>query len=92
MKKSELKKLIKEEIEVMLNETLTIQSIEPGRDTGMAYGAIGGGYKITLSNGDVIESDDEDLLGRYAKLRTNDRISLKDLNNILQGKVWDTDY
>ena len=75
--------------ESQLNENLTIQKIEPGRDTGMAQGAIGLGYKITLSDGSVIDSDDEDLLDRYKELRTDGRKSIQQLNTILVGKEWE---
>ena len=68
---------------------LTIAKIEPGKDTGMAFGAIGAGYKVTLSDGSVVESYDEDLLDRYAELRTGNRMSLGQLNKILVGKEWE---
>jgi hypothetical protein len=94
MNVKELRKLIKEEISKVLNEeqNLTINKIEKGRDTGHAFGAIGAGYLITLSDGSTIESDDEDLLDRYAEIRSGERKSLLQLNKILNGKVWDIDY
>jgi hypothetical protein len=94
MNVKELRKLIKEEISKVLNEeqNLTINKIEKGRDTGYAFGAIGAGYLITLSDGSTIESDDEDLLDRYAEIRSGERKSLLQLNKILNGKVWDIDY
>jgi C-terminal processing protease CtpA/Prc len=74
------------------NETVTIEKIESGRDTGMAFGAIGAGYIITLSNNTTVESDDEDLLDRYSEIRKGGRKSLDQLNKILVGKSWDTEY
>jgi hypothetical protein len=74
------------------NETVTIEKIESGRDTGMAFGAIGAGYIITLSNNTTVESDDEDLLDRYSEIRKGGRKSLDQLNKILVGKSWNTEY
>jgi hypothetical protein len=74
------------------DETVTIEKIESGRDTGMAFGAIGAGYIITLSNNTTVESDDEDLLDRYSEIRKGGRKSLDQLNKILVGKSWDTEY
>ena len=94
MKKSELQQIIREEIVKILTEqnNPTIAKIEKGRDTGMSFGAIGAGYTITLSNGESKESDDEDLLGRYAQLRKGGRKSIPELNKILNGVEWDSDY
>jgi hypothetical protein len=91
---SELKQIIKEEIRKALNESTnpTIVKIEKGRNTGMAFGAIGAGYEITLSNGKKIESDDEDLLDRYKEIRKGGRKTLDQLNKILVGKEWDMKY
>lgn len=69
-------------------DTLTIVKIEPGRDTGMTFGAIGKGYEITLSDGSVVESDDEDLLDRYEELRTGNKLPLDQLNKILAGREY----
>ena len=74
------------------NESITIEKIEKGKDTGMAFGAIGAGYIITLSNNTTIKSDDEDLLDRYSEIRKGGRKSLDQLNKILVGKSWDTEY
>jgi len=73
-------------------ETVTIEKIESGRDTGMAFGATGAGYTITLSNNTTVESDDDDLLGRYFEIRKGSRKSLDQLNKILVGKPWDMEY
>ncbi len=54
----------------------------------MSFGAIGNGYIVTLSNDDKIESDDEDLLGRYVVIRKGGRKSLEQLNEALVGKGW----
>ena len=69
-------------------ESITITKIEKGKDTGMEFGAIGAGYTITLSNGKTVESNDDDLLGRYSEIQ-NGRKSLDQLNKILIGKSWD---
>ena len=74
------------------NESITITKIEKGKDTGMAFGAIGGGYIVTLSNNDKVESDDEDLLERYMEIRKGGRKSLDQLNKILVGKSWDIEF
>jgi hypothetical protein len=74
------------------NESITISKIEKGRDTGMAFGAIGDGYIITLSNNNKVESDDEDLLDRYIEIRKGGRKSLDQLNKILVGKSWNTEF
>jgi hypothetical protein len=74
------------------NESITITKIEKGKDTGMAFGAIGGGYIVTLSNNDKVESDDEDLLERYREIRKGGRKSLDQLNKILVGKSWDIEF
>jgi hypothetical protein len=66
----------------------TIKQITKGRSTGMSFGAIGNGYIVTLSNDDKIESDDEDLLGRYVVIRKGGRKSLEQLNEALVGKGW----
>jgi hypothetical protein len=94
MKKSELRQIIKEEISKILNENenVSIVKIQKGRDTGMAFGAVGTGYVVELSNGKLIKSDDDDLLDRYAELRRGGRKSLDQLNTILVGKSWDTSY
>jgi hypothetical protein len=94
MKASQLRQLIREEVRNMLNEneSITISKIEKGRDTGMTFGAIGAGYKVTLSNNTTVESDDDDLLGRYSEIRKGGRKSLDQLNNILVGKPWDMEY
>jgi hypothetical protein len=94
MKVSQLRQLIREEVRNMLNEneSITISKIEKGRDTGMTFGAIGAGYKVTLSNNTTVESDDDDLLGRYSEIRKGGRKSLDQLNNILVGKPWDMEY
>jgi hypothetical protein len=94
MKVSQLRQLIREEVRNMLNEneSITILKIEKGRDTGMTFGAIGAGYKVTLSNNTTVESDDDDLLGRYSEIRKGGRKSLDQLNNILVGKPWDMEY
>lgn len=94
MKLSQLRQIIKEEVRNMLNEneSITISKIEKGRDTGMTFGAIGAGYKVTLSNNTTVESDDDDLLGRYSEIRKGGRKSLDQLNNILVGKPWDMEY
>jgi hypothetical protein len=70
-------------------ESITIEKIEKGRDTGMAFGAIGAGYVITLSNGKTVKSDDEDLLDRYKVIRDG-RKDIDQLNTLLAGKPWDT--
>lgn len=67
----------------------TIVKIEPGRDTGMEFGAIGSSYKITLSDGSVVDSNDDDLLDRYEEVRSG-RKSIEQLNTILVGKEWKT--
>jgi hypothetical protein len=72
-------------------ESITITKIEKGKDTGMEFGAIGTGYTITLSNGKTVESNDDDLLGRYSEIRKGGRKSLDQLNKILVGKSWDID-
>jgi len=69
----------------------TILQIKPGKDTGFAYQAIGAGYVVTLSNNIEIDSDDEDLLERYADVRDG-RKSLPQLNDLLVGKIWDDSY
>ena len=94
MKVSQLRQLIREEVRNMLNEneSITISKIEKGRDTGMTFGAIGAGYKVTLSNNTTVESDDDDLLGRYSEIRKGGRKSLDQLNKILVGKSWNTEY
>jgi hypothetical protein len=69
-------------------ESITIEKIEKGRDTGMAFGAIGAGYIITLSNGKTVKSDDEDLLERYKVIRDG-RKDIDQLNTLLVGKSWD---
>ena len=94
MKVSQLRQLIHEEVRNMLNEneSITISKIEKGRDTGMTFGAIGAGYKVTLSNNTTVESDDDDLLDRYSEIRKGGRKSLDQLNNILVGKRWDMEY
>jgi hypothetical protein len=69
-------------------ESITIKKIEKGRDTGMAFGAIGAGYVITLSNGKTVKSDDEDLLERYKVIRDG-RKDINQLNTLLVGKPWD---
>jgi hypothetical protein len=94
MKKSQLKKIIKEEIQRLLkeDELPTIVKIEKGRDTDMAFGALGAGYTVALSNGEKIESDDDDLLGRYGEIRQGGRKSLDQLNTILVGKSWTQNY
>ena len=74
------------------DESVIITKIEKGRDTGMAFGAIGNGYIVTLSNNDKIESDDDDLMDRYIKLRKGGRKSLDQLNKILVGKSWNTEF
>lgn len=74
------------------DESITITKIEKGRDTGMAFGAVGNGYVITLSNNDEVESDDEDLLDRYVEIRKGGRKDLNQLNDILVGKSWDIEY
>ena len=74
------------------NESIIITKIEKGKDTGMAFGAIGGGYIVTLSNNDKVESDDEDLLERYMEIRKGGRKSLDQLNKILVGKSWDIEF
>lgn len=66
----------------------TIVKIEPGRDTGMAFGAVGAGYEVTLSDGNVVSSDDEELLDKYVELRTDGRKSIEQLNQMLVGKEW----
>ena len=71
-------------------KSITITKIEKGKDTGMEFGAIGAGYTITLSNGKTVESNDDDLLGRYSEIQ-NGRKSLDQLNKILIGKSWDID-
>jgi hypothetical protein len=94
------KQIISEEIKRMqelagiLNEdeSVIITKIEKGRDTGMAFGAIRNGYIVTLSNNDKIESDDDDLMDRYIKLRKGGRKSLDQLNKILVGKSWNTEF
>lgn len=68
-----------------------ITQIKPGRDTGYSFGAIGLGYVIILSNGEEIESDDEELLGRYVEVRGS-RLGLSQLNSLLAGKVWEDLY
>ena len=73
--------------EALTNPTIT--KIEPGRNTGMAFGAIGSAYKITLSDGSVVDSNDDDLLDRYEEIRSG-RKSIEQLNNILVGKEWKT--
>lgn len=94
MKVSQLRQLIHEEVRNMLNEneSITISKIEKGKDTGMTFGAIGAGYKVTLSNNTTVESDDDDLLDRYSEIRKGGRKSLDQLNNILVGKRWDMEY
>jgi hypothetical protein len=94
MKLTELKQLIKEEINKVLTEqeNLTITKIEKGQGTGMAHGAIGTGYKITLSNGKTVQSDDDDLLGRYAQIRKGGVKTVEQLNKMLNGAKWDLDY
>lgn len=94
MKQSELRQLIREEISKVLKENTnpTIVKIEKGRDTGMAFSAIGAGYEITLSNSKKIQSDDEDLLERYKILRSGGRKSLEQLNKMLTGMEWDLDF
>jgi len=94
MKTQELRQIIREEISKVLKEqnNPTISKIEKGRDTGFAFGAIGAGYKITLSDGTVIESYDEELLERYKKLRTGGRKSIEELNKILKGVEWDLNF
>jgi hypothetical protein len=72
-------------------EKLKIVKVESGRDTGMARGAIGLGYKVTLSNNSVIDSDDEDLLDRYVQIRKGGRKTIEQLNKILKGKEWKED-
>jgi len=74
------------------DETVTIEKIESGRDTGMAFGAMGNGYIVTLSNNDKVESDDDDLMDRYIKLRKGGRKNLDQLNKILVGKSWNTEF
>jgi hypothetical protein len=74
------------------DESVIITKIEKGRDTGMAFGAIGDGYIITLSNNNKVESDDEDLLDRYIEIRKGGRKSLDQLNKILVGKSWNTEF
>ena len=69
-------------------ESITIKKIEKGRYTGMAFGAIGAGYVITLSNGKTVKSDDEDLLERYKVIRDG-RKDINQLNTLLVGKPWD---
>jgi hypothetical protein len=71
------------------NSTLTIAKIEPGKDTGMAFGALGAGYKVTLSDGSVVESNEDELLDRYREIRSGGRKSIQQLNNILIGKEWE---
>jgi hypothetical protein len=72
-----------------MEETIkVILQIKPGRDTGEAFQAIGLGYVITLSGNVVIDSDDDDLLGRYVEVRDS-RKSLAQLNDLLVGKVWE---
>ncbi len=94
MKKSELKQIIREEIRKVLNENTnpTIVKIEKGRNTGMAFGAIGAGYEITLSDGKRVQSDDEDLLDRYEEIRKGGRKDLGQLNTMLIGKEWNIEY
>ena len=91
MKSSELRKLIREEIQKVLKEgeNPTIVKIEKGRDTGMAFGAIGAGYEITLSDGKKVQSDDEDLLDRYVQIRKGGRKTVEQLNKLLTGLEWD---
>jgi hypothetical protein len=79
------------EIKVNNPSVCRIVKIELGRDTGMARGAIGLGYKITLSDGTIIDSDDEDLLDRYEEIRQGGRKSIEQLNNLLVGKEY-VDY
>jgi len=83
MKHSQLKQIIKEE-----KGGIVIVKIEKGRDTGISRQAIGLGYKVTLSNDSIIDSDDEDLLDKYAEIRTGGRKTLDQLNKILKGKQW----
>ena len=79
------------EIKVTDPSARRIIKIEPGRDTGMARGAIGLGYTITLSDGTIIDSDDEDLLDRYEEIRQGGRKTIEQLNNILVDKEY-VDY
>lgn len=73
----------------MKNNKKTITQISQGRDTGLAFQAVGSGYIITLSDNTSIHSDDEDLLERYEEVREGGRKSLEQLNNLLQGKEWE---
>jgi hypothetical protein len=94
MKVTELRQIIKEEIRKALNETTnpTIVKIEKGRNTGMAFGAIGAGYEITLSDGKKVQSDDEDLLDRYEEIRKGGRKTIEQLNKLLTGLEWNIEY
>lgn len=100
MKRSELRQIIREEISKVLMEQKnpTITKIE--KDTGYKINPRGfilrsvtdTDYKITLSNGKTVQSDDDDLLGRYAQIGKGGRKDLKQLNKILVGQEWDLDY
>jgi hypothetical protein len=72
----------------ILNENLAITKIEPGRDTGMAFGALGAGYKVTLSDGSMVDTNEDELLDRYKEIRDG-RKTIQQLNNILVGKEWE---
>ena len=74
--------------ESQLNENLTITKIEPGKDTGMAFGALGAGYKVTLSDGSIVDTNGDELLDRYREIRDG-RKNIQQLNNILVGKEWE---
>ncbi len=92
MKNFDFKKYLAEGILLSEDESITITKIEKGRDTDTAFGAIGAGYIITLSNNKIVDSDDEDLLDRYSELRQGGRKNLDQLNKILVGKPWDMEY
>jgi len=72
------------------NKKLHILGVELGKDSGFAQGAIGRNLIITLSDGSKVESNDDDLLGRYKQLRTGDRKNIEKLNNILYRVPWNT--
>lgn len=77
-------------------DTSTIEAIYLGKDTGQAYSALGRGLRVKLSNGEILETTDDELLGRYKLLQKAaqriDRLDIKDLNRILKGRQWDLQY
>lgn len=81
-------------LKTLLSEALnpTIKSITRGQSAGgPVYGAVGDNYIVKLSDGSEVETTDDDLLDRYARLRTGGRKTIDQLNKLLIGKSWDVD-